>query len=405
MTPPASLRSPPAGPRLSSRLDWTRGLPARRPRRRIAVAVLAGALLAVATPLDAASPRARWRRPSPTRPPSPAPAGHGWPANARRLRREPRSTTPAAARRDEATIPRSPRRPAVGPPPRAARGPTWGLVEGDEIAPGRTVLRRLGGGSRYEVLPGLGRRALRRAGGQAAPARPGRATPWPGATCEREADVLARLAHPVLVRSFDAVPGRPVPAPADRASRGPDAARAVRPPRRSPRPSRCSRSTLHVAAVSALPRRRADGSPRRQAVQRGHGRPAALIDLSVARDVARRPHGSAARWDRRLHGAGAVPPGPRGTARPAGGRLGLCATIHHALAGAHARSRGAGRARVGEPRGALPAARPRPRRRCRAAPRPALAALVSAGLAPDPAARPVAAELAAGLEPLVPVPR
>ena len=29
---------------------------------------------------------------------------------------------------------------------------TWGLSEGDEIAPGRTVLRALGGGTRYEVL-------------------------------------------------------------------------------------------------------------------------------------------------------------------------------------------------------------------------------------------------------------
>ena len=30
--------------------------------------------------------------------------------------------------------------------------PTWGLAEGDEIAPGRTVLRRIGGGSRYEAF-------------------------------------------------------------------------------------------------------------------------------------------------------------------------------------------------------------------------------------------------------------
>jgi hypothetical protein len=34
----------------------------------------------------------------------------------------------------------------------AAEETTWGLAEGDEIAPGRTVLKPLGGGSRYEVL-------------------------------------------------------------------------------------------------------------------------------------------------------------------------------------------------------------------------------------------------------------
>ena len=43
----------------------------------------------------------------------------------------------------------------AAPPPfqdgRRAR-PTWGLQEGDEIAPGRTVLRRIGGGRRYEAL-------------------------------------------------------------------------------------------------------------------------------------------------------------------------------------------------------------------------------------------------------------
>ena len=41
------------------------------------------------------------------------------------------------------------------PPPweRARRPrPTWGLAEGDAITPGRTVLRRIGGGRRYEVF-------------------------------------------------------------------------------------------------------------------------------------------------------------------------------------------------------------------------------------------------------------
>ena len=43
---------------------------------------------------------------------------------------------------------------AAPPPWEAGRRPrpTWGLGEGDEIAPGRTVLRRIGGGRRYEAM-------------------------------------------------------------------------------------------------------------------------------------------------------------------------------------------------------------------------------------------------------------
>ena len=43
---------------------------------------------------------------------------------------------------------------AAPPPWEAGRRPrpTWGLAEGDELAPGRTVLRRIGGGRRYEAM-------------------------------------------------------------------------------------------------------------------------------------------------------------------------------------------------------------------------------------------------------------
>ena len=43
---------------------------------------------------------------------------------------------------------------AAPPPWVAARRPrpTWGLHEGDELVPGRTVLRRIGGGRRYEAF-------------------------------------------------------------------------------------------------------------------------------------------------------------------------------------------------------------------------------------------------------------
>ena len=37
------------------------------------------------------------------------------------------------------------------PDTRATEHASWAFAEGDAIAPGRTVLRHLGGGSRYEV--------------------------------------------------------------------------------------------------------------------------------------------------------------------------------------------------------------------------------------------------------------
>ncbi|HEX2467498.1 MAG TPA: serine/threonine-protein kinase [Solirubrobacterales bacterium] len=87
---------------------------------------------------------------------------------------------------------------------------SWGFREGDEIVPGRHVLRRLGGGFRYEAYlawddrlyavvvvkvlrPGLvgSERSLR--------------------GLSSEAGTLRRLDHPVIVRGFDAVLDGPRP--------------------------------------------------------------------------------------------------------------------------------------------------------------------------------------------------
>jgi eukaryotic-like serine/threonine-protein kinase len=82
--------------------------------------------------------------------------------------------------------------------------PTWGFVEGDAIAEGRTVLRRLGGGVRYEVL--LVWDDARFAVLVAKVLRPDqREDPAAWRDLRREADALQRLAHPSLVRGFDVV--------------------------------------------------------------------------------------------------------------------------------------------------------------------------------------------------------
>ena len=95
---------------------------------------------------------------------------------------------------------------AVRPPwvPAPRPRPIWGFVEGDLIAPGRSVISRLGGGSRYVVylvwddarLAVMVAKLLR-------PDQVENAGALRELRCEAEA--LGALAHPVLVRGFDAV--------------------------------------------------------------------------------------------------------------------------------------------------------------------------------------------------------
>jgi eukaryotic-like serine/threonine-protein kinase len=101
-------------------------------------------------------------------------------------------------------------RDGLGPGEPDDRTVSWGLEEGAQIAPGRGVLRSLGGGRRYEVFlvwdeelfalavakvlrPHLvdDRRVLEE--------------------LREESDALERLAHPVIVRRFDAVLSGPRP--------------------------------------------------------------------------------------------------------------------------------------------------------------------------------------------------
>jgi eukaryotic-like serine/threonine-protein kinase len=85
----------------------------------------------------------------------------------------------------------------------ARRESRWGFEEGDEIAPGRHALKRLGGGHRYEAYLAWDDRlhavvvvkVLRPHVAEDAHAREGLAA---------EAEMLGRLNHPVLLRSFGA---------------------------------------------------------------------------------------------------------------------------------------------------------------------------------------------------------
>jgi eukaryotic-like serine/threonine-protein kinase len=83
---------------------------------------------------------------------------------------------------------------------------TWGFAEGDEIAPGRQAVRLLGGGHRYEAWLAWDERL--RALVVAKLLRPDQADdPAARRVLAAEARMLARLAHPMLVRSFGAANG------------------------------------------------------------------------------------------------------------------------------------------------------------------------------------------------------
>ena len=267
--------------------------------------------------------------------------------------------------------------------------PTWGLEEGDAIAPGRTVLRTLGGGQRCEVL--LVWDDHRLAVLVAKLLRPGHASD-PAALRElaREGESLARLAHPVLVRGFDVAIGGRFPHLLIEHLEGPtlrellDRGGALPLEQLLPLGLHVA-SALHYLAAEGMVH--LDVKPDNVVM----GAPPRLIDLSVATPVA------AARRLRRPVGTdGYMAPeqcddahGPIG---PPADVFGLAATLYHAVSGARPFAReGAQRFPQLERDPA-----PLPRR----VPRP-LAALLQQALARRAAARPTAAELAAGLEPLV----
>jgi eukaryotic-like serine/threonine-protein kinase len=288
---------------------------------------------------------------------------------------------------------------AATPPWSRRSRPTWGFEEGDELAPGRTVLRRLGGGRRYEVF--LVWDDTRLAVLVAKVLRPDQAAD-PSALGElrREADALAQLAHPVVVRGFDAVLSgrRPhlliehLEGPTLRAlleESGPLALEQLLP------------LALHVAGALHYMAHNGwvhlDVKPDNVVM----GVPPRLLDLSVARTVARARHASGPIGTDAYMAPEQCDPASRpGQVGPPADVFGLGATLYHALSGRRPFPRPAGARDAVEPAERFPQLVRAPEPLARRVPR-ALAEIVLAALAAEPADRPAAAELAAALEPLV----
>ena len=209
---------------------------------------------------------------------------------------------------------------------------SWEFEEGAEIAPGRTILRPLGGGSRYEVhlvwddrwfslmVAKLIRpdqvddeRALR--------------------DLREEATLLGRLAHPVLLRGFDAVIEGPYPHVLVEHLEGPTLRRLIR--KGGPLPLvQLLPLALHVAAALHYMAMEEvvhlDVKPDNIVM----GIPPRLIDLSVARPVAearrlRRPVGT----DAYMAPEQCDPAGSPGDVGPPSDVFGLASTLHHAVSG------------------------------------------------------------------------
>jgi serine/threonine protein kinase len=272
---------------------------------------------------------------------------------------------------------------------------SWDWAEGDEIAPGRTVLKGLGGGSRYEVA--LVWDDERFALFVAKVLRPDVAGDEDARRdLALEAEALAALSHPVLLRGFDAVLDGAMPHLLVEHLEGPPLRRLLRAEPTLPLVQLIPLG-LHVAAGLAYMERAGwvhlDLKPDNLIM----GVPPRIIDLSIARTVER-----AARTRGVLGTDAYMAPEQCGTPEwegrigPAADVFGLSATLWRAAMGETPYPRG---------RGAAPEERfPQLVAPLNAPPRDlptGLVDLLRAGLARDPSERPTARELAVGFEPLM----
>jgi len=275
---------------------------------------------------------------------------------------------------------------------------SWQLEEGAEIAPGRSVLKALGGGYDYEVYlvwddklfsvlvakllrPHLvGReRSLRR--------------------LAREAEVLATLAHPVVLRGFGAAMDGDHPHLLLEHLEGPTLRRLIR--RGGPLPpEQILPLALHIASalhyLSTEDIVHLDVKPDNIVM----GIPPRLIDMSLARSLDEALEVSVAIGTNAYMPPEQCAPGEAGEIGPPADVWGLAATLFHAVTGRTPFSRPASTADDATPEERYPQLVEdpvAPERRIPAG----LMDPVMAGLAKKPADRPTAAELALAFQPEV----
>lgn len=267
----------------------------------------------------------------------------------------------------------------------------WRLDAGAELVPGRVAVRLLGGGERYETYLAWDEKLLSLVVVKVL--RPNLVErPRALRGLAAEAALLERLRHPVIVRSFDAVLEGPRPHLVLEHLEGPRLSTLIRrygplePDQLLPLGLQLASAIHYLAGEGVV---HLDVKPSNVIM----GAPARLIDLSVARPLAELTEGRGRIGTDAYMSPEQCDPAARGPVTPAADVWGVGATLHHAASGAVPFPRGAEDDRF-------------PQLHADPAPLPdslvpELRTLLEACLAPDPAARPSPAELAAELEPLV----
>jgi eukaryotic-like serine/threonine-protein kinase len=273
---------------------------------------------------------------------------------------------------------------------------SWNFEEGEELAPGRFVLKPIGGGNRYEVCLIWDEQLY--ALGVAKVLRPDQAEDEKALRdLGLEVDALAALAHPTLVRTFDAVLDGPRPHVLIEHLEGPSLRRLIKRDGAIPIEQLLPLAAHVAGALQYMAQAgyvHLDVKPDNIVM----GVPPRLLDLSIARTLER-----AARTDGPLGTDPYMAPEqcvPReealGPIGPATDVWGLGATLFHAVSGEKPFQRGVGNdgaARfpqlVEDPK-ELPSRTPSE-----------LEALILEMLDRDPAGRPTCAEVVERLQPLV----
>jgi serine/threonine-protein kinase len=283
------------------------------------------------------------------------------------------------------------------PPPDAVHEerPSWDFAEGDEIVPGRMAVKLLGSGERYETYLAWEERMLSFVVVKVV--RPNLVEDDHALSgLAAEIRLLDQLAHPMLLRRFEAVLDGPRPHVVLEHLEGPRLSTLIRKygplehEQLLPLGLQLS-SALHFLETEAVVH--LDVKPSNIIM----GAPARLIDLSIARtfeELARvtYPIGTDAYMPPEQ-----CDPQNRGPITSAADIWGMGATLYHAAAGRRPFPEGS-REATGEARFPQLAEQPVP---LPGSVPSEVAALILSCLESDPAARPVAPEVAAALEPLV----
>ena len=267
--------------------------------------------------------------------------------------------------------------------------PSWKLTPGDEIAPGRQVVRLLGGGDRFEVYlvtdDHLSTTAVAKV------LRPGAATDERARRAiEHEATVLAVLNHPHIVRIFDAATDADPPHLVLEYLEGPTIGRLLR--RHGPFAIE-QLLPLAVTLAGALQYMTNEGwvhldvKPDNVVM----GITARLVDMSVARRLPDAARLTGTVGTRQYMSPEQCDPEAFGPIGPPADVWGLGATLYRAVAGTRPFPDGEGPyPQTSTDPAPLPAKIPR-----------AVAGPIMACLARGAADRPTAAEVAASFEPLI----